>query len=181
MAPRWPMIAALALLPAACDQGAAPDDVVGHPRAEEIANLTPASEALANASVAKLDPAPLNGAEIRRALGDGPLCLFHYARSGPPVLAASGDGRRGVVKLNGHLVMLEAGGGAEDGAARSLRLAGGPVRVQVMPPPSADVVGAGSQEFGPADMVLEVGEELRVGYGGHAACRPAPPAVTSRR
>ncbi|HEV7263602.1 MAG TPA: DUF6692 family protein [Falsiroseomonas sp.] len=168
-----PLIAVATL--AACDEGAAPDDAVRSGHAPEVATILPAEEALANAPVAHLDPATMNGAEIRRAIGTGPRCAFHYTRAGNPVVAMqAGAAPAGVVKLNGHLILLEApdevGG---DAAARSLVLAAGPVRLQVIPPPR----GA---ELHEATMLFEVGQDLTVGYRGYLGCPPEPPAASPR-
>jgi len=82
-----PHLVALLGLLAGCDGSGAPDDVVEHPRAAEIARIVAAEEALANAVVATLDPHTMSDAEIRKALGTGPRCEFRYTNSGKPVLA----------------------------------------------------------------------------------------------
>ncbi|WP_372621940.1 DUF6692 family protein [Falsiroseomonas sp.] len=168
-----PLIVAATL--AACDEGAAPDDAVRSGHAPEIAAILPAEEALANAPVAHLDPATLNDAEIRKAIGTGPLCAFHYTRAGNPVVAMqAGAAPAGVVKLNGHLILLEASGEAGgDAAARSLVLAAGPVRLRVIAPPQGADIQA-------ATMLFEVGQDLTVGYRGYLGCPPESPVASPR-
>ncbi|MDO9501411.1 DUF6692 family protein [Falsiroseomonas sp.] len=167
-----PFVVVLALL-AGCDGSDAPDDLVRHARAEEITRITPAAEALANAVVATLDPSTLNDAEIRAVIGTGPRCEFRYTSAGRPVLAVAaqpeGQPLGGVVKLNGHLVRLEAepASGATATPERLL-LTASPVRMSIMPFVAAEGSTAGRRE---ADLVFEVGEALRIGYGGYLSCR----------
>jgi hypothetical protein len=169
--------ALLALALAGCDGNDAPDDVARPDRAREIAVVVPVDQALANAQVPRLDPETLNDAEIREALGTGPVCLFRYTAAGRPVLAvrqSPEEGPGGIVKLNNHLVRL---GAARDATSDGhLVLAAPPVRLTVTPPlPEGEIPRRES------DLVLEIGEMLRVGYRGNVSCRPAPPTATSRR
>lgn len=169
---RLALAAALALL-SSCDGNDAPDDVVRHPRAEEAARLATAEEALANAVTATLDPHTMNDAEIRTTIGTGPRCVFRYTSAGKPVLAVApqseGQPLSGVVKLNGHLVRLEASADQPaSGTPGRLRLAAGPIRFSVVPLEAAD--SGDRTRRREADMVFEVGEELRVGYGGYLGC-----------
>jgi hypothetical protein len=177
-------VAALGLL-AGCDGSDAPDDVVQHPRAPEIARIVPAEVALANAEVAKLDPATMNDAEIRQAIGTAARCEFRYTSSGKPVLAVgdqpNGLPLGGVVKLNGHLVSLEAArADRAAGAAESLLLTAGPIRMTVTPDRREGSEDRNGMRRREADMVLEVGESLRVGYRGYLGCGPQPPAGAPR-
>lgn len=172
--PARPVLAfALGLL-AACDGKAAPDDAVQHPRAPEIPRIVTAEEALANTEVAKLDPAVMNDAEIRQLIGTGPHCVYRYTSSGKPVLAVNapreGAPPGGGVKLNGHLVRLDAAPEGNAGAATErLRLAAGPIRI-VLTPDAGERAEQGSGARREADMVFEVGESLRVGYRGYLGC-----------
>lgn len=171
-------VALLGLL-AGCDGNIAPDDAVQHPRAAEIARIVPAEEALANAVVATLDPRTMNDAEIREVLGPGPRCEFRYTSSGLPVLAVgaqpSGPPLGGVVKLNGHLVPLEAApAGGAPAPSGALLLAAGPIRMTILPEPEEGAEGRNGLRRREADMVFEVGESLRVGYRGYLGCGPMP-------
>jgi hypothetical protein len=175
-------VASLGLL-AGCDGSGAPDDVVEHPRAAEIARIVPAEEALANVVVATLDPRTMNDAEIRKALGTGPRCEFRYTSSGKPVLAVGaqpiGPPLGGVVKLNGHLVPLEAAPANDvPRPDKGLLLTAGPIRMTIVPGPEGDE-GNGVRRR-EAEMVFEVGESLRVGYRGYLGCRSDPPVVSRR-
>ena len=85
------------------------------------------------------------------------------------------------MKLNGHLVTLEASGQEEEGAARSLRLATGPVRLQLRPLPSNAIARADAEALAPTSLLFEVGQELRVGYDGYAGCVPGSLGRTGRR
>jgi hypothetical protein len=169
----WPapiLLAALLALAAGCDGNNAPDDAVQHPQTPEIARVVAAEEALANAEVAKLHPATMNEAQIRRVVGDGSHCVFRYTRSGKPVLAfgAQADGRPlgGVVMLNGNLIELDA---APMEGREGLRLDASPIRIAVMPDPGEGDESGGVRIW-EADMVFEVGESRRVGYRGYLGC-----------
>jgi hypothetical protein len=169
------LLVALPALLAGCDGNDAPDDVVQHPRAPEIARIVAAEQALANVELAKLDPATMNDAEIRQAIGTGPFCLFRYTSSGKPVLAVgaqpNGAPLGAVVKLNGNLVRLDATGAeGTGGTADSLRLAAGPMRIMVTPDPGEGGDEADRVRRREADMVFEVGESLRAGYRGYLRC-----------
>jgi hypothetical protein len=167
-----PLLAAVVAL-AGCDRDP-PDDALGQPRAHEVVRVAPAEEALGNAVVATLDPETMNDAEIRQGLRPGRQCLFRYTSTGKPVLAvgvpADGQGTGGVVKLNGHLVLLAADPSGEAGDG-SLRLGAGPVRITLSPGPAPSAAregdGGAARE---ADMVFEVADRLKVGYRGYLGC-----------
>ena len=93
---------------------------------DKAAPVVPAEEAIRNVHLAPLDPSPLDAAEVGRALGDGPRCMFRYTLAGGPVLVVGlNDGRpaEAYLKLNGKLVRLAADDGsstpAASGASRS--------------------------------------------------------------
>lgn len=159
---------ALVLVAAAgCGDGGAPDDDLAAIRAPGPAKILPAEEAIAGARVATLDPAPMQQAEIRSALGDGPRCTFRYTSSGKPVVAArmlAAAAHEGIVKLNGNLIRAGATP-ADDG----LLLEAGRIRLTLTP-----LAGAASDTGGDiqteADLVFEVGDELRAGYRGYYRC-----------
>ncbi|MGE0372939.1 MAG: DUF6692 family protein [Gammaproteobacteria bacterium] len=169
----------------ACDQDDAPDDVVQHPRASEIARIGSADEALANAAIARLDPATMNDAEIRKAVGTGPRCVFRYTSAGKPVLAVSsqpdGSPRVGVAKLNGYLVRLDAAADKEPArAGDTLRVSAGPIRMTINPDPREAAADRNGVQRRETDMVFEIGEDLRVGYRGYLGCASNPPVGSPR-
>jgi hypothetical protein len=160
------------LLAAGCSGSEAPDDMLDPARGDGIARIRPAAEVLEGAHIPTLDPARLNDAEIAKALGPGPKCLFRYTRSGRPVLAVAagpGESRAGsgaavgpadaVIKLNGDLVVLEA----QVTEAGTLLAADG-IRLSVSQLDGPD----GEQRE--ATAILEIGDGLRAGYRGYAGC-----------
>lgn len=155
-----PVLAAAAL--AACGEADRPDDIVDPARGETIPRIVPAEEALASVHVPSLDPATMTRAEIDKALGAQTLCVFRYTSEARPVLAtafaAGGAPVRGVVKLGGDLVLLEAAPG-ESGA--QYRLEAGDIRIVVSPLEGEDRR---------AEMTFAVGERLHAGYGGFHDC-----------
>jgi hypothetical protein len=174
------LILILALL-AGCDQNDAPDDDLEAVRAPEIARLVPAEKALAGAEIPKLDPATMNDAQVRNAVGSGAYCQFRYTTAGEPVLAVnmpSGGGPgSGIIKLNGNLVVLEPEPIDGSGNERSgkLSLAADPIRMTVLPDPvesGEDRDGVRRQE---ANMIFEIGQNLKVGYRGYLDCASGPP------
>ncbi|MDJ0391532.1 hypothetical protein QMO56_25855 [Roseomonas sp. E05] len=178
-------LAALLGLLAGCDQNDAPDDAVQPPRAPEVARVVSADEAVANAVVATLDPATMNDAEIRQAVGAESHCAFRYTRSGRPVLAVrvqpDGPPLGGMLKLNGHLVSLEAPpADGPAGAADRFLLAAGPLRMTIMPDRAEGAGGPGAAAHREADMLFEIGESLRVGYRGYLDCASDPPPRSPR-
>lgn len=168
------LLLALGLL-AACTEGEAPDDDLQAIHPPEIARIVPAGEALAGAHVPTLDPSTMNDAEIRKALAEGPRCDFRYTSSGRPVLAVrmqpGGGALDAIVKINGHLVPLEATQ-LDPGTAPAgeLQMRSEPVRVVVQPDarkPAAAPAGVQRRE---ANMIFEVGQRLRAGYRGYLDC-----------
>ncbi|HEV7368445.1 hypothetical protein [Arenibaculum sp.] len=176
------LIAGLGLL-TGCGEADAPDDAIDAVRAPEPARIMTVQAVLDGAHVPTLDPHTMKDAEIRMAVGAGPRCEFRYTSTGRPVLAVgAGSGAstpRGVLKLNGSLIVLElapaepaaAGGGQADDFA----LVAEPIRALVAPVPgelNEIRDGLASRE---ATMVFEVGDSLRVGYRGYLECLPEPP------
>jgi hypothetical protein len=162
---RWAIVTALGVL-AGCGNSQAPDDDLTAIHAPEVARIVPAGEALAGAHIPTLDPAPMNDAEIGKALGAGARCEFRYTSEGRPVLAwqipTDGAGV-GVVKLNGHLVILKSAPTSGD-----LVLTDDQIRLTI----NADREGTGravarQQE---TDVIFEVGSRLRAGYRGYYKC-----------
>ena len=169
----------IAGLVSACEENPAPDDVVNHPRAPEIARIVSAEEALAGAHLPALDPATMVGAEIRQAIGSGPRCDYRYTTAGRPVLALPGSPKQaeaaGVIKLNGNLVILSS---VPDGSLEKLggfALAAGAIRMAVTPDVGDDRQTTEGVRRRAATAIFEVGEELRVGYRGYLDCMSEPP------
>lgn len=167
---------------AGCGQSDAPDDELQPVQATAVARVLPPEEVLEGANIPTLDPHTMVAAEVGRAIGDGPRCEFRYTGAGGPVLAVSapgnGDAESGVLKLNGDLLLLEPAAGA--GEIEGVRLAAGPIRATVTPDASdepEELDGARRRE---ADMIFEIGEQLRVGYRGFLDCMSEPPLRPSR-
>ena len=154
------IVAAPAVL-AGCGESAAPDDVVNPPRAEEIAPIVPAGEAVSGADVPTLDPATMVDAEIAKVLGGPPGCTFRYTSAGKPVLAlGAGNGPiAGAMKLNGKMLKLSAT--SSEGTYRGEEP---PVRF------SMTAEGDPRSGFVEAEMDFEIGDQLRVGYRGYFEC-----------
>lgn len=164
---RVALVFALGVL-AGCGQNQAPDDDLTAVHAPEIARVVPASEALAGAHIPTLDPASMNDAEIVKALGAGPHCEFRYTSEGRPVLAwqaPSNGAAVGVVKLNGHLVILRSASTSGD-----LVLAAEQVRVTIAPDREDQGNGPANERQEEANVVFEVGSRLRAGYRGYYKC-----------
>ena len=157
----------LAGLVASCDNQP-PDDKLQPVKAEEIKRIMPADEALAGADIAKVDPAPLLEAEIRKAIGEGARCEFRYTGSGKPVLAVGQTDA--IVKLNGRLIALKMASPANDG---SVTVAADPVRMAVQPEQEDGSAKGERIRSREATGIFEVGQQLKVGYRGHWDCGPA--------
>lgn len=163
------------LLLAACGERAPADDAAPVPPV--IAQQRPADEVLQGAHVPTLDPSTLNDAEIRKVLGTGaqPRCTFRYTSTGKPVLvtalAADGSAERAVLKLNGSLLALRPAPAATGVGAAGFHFQDGPVKAQVYDP-QAGRAGPPAGRQVEAEMLFEVSEALKVGYGGYLACGP---------
>lgn len=169
----WSVVALCAAV-GACGQHEAPDDELHPARASDAPQLVSAEEALSGAHIPTIDPATMNDAEVRKALGAQPFCAFSYVSDGNPVLALSaaqaGRASQAVVKLNGRLVALES----LSDTPREAAFGAGNVTLSVSARSDA-ALGRGSEQQ--ADLVLTVGEQLKVGYGGYFACAEAPPSA----
>ena len=173
-----PLCLAAALL-AACSGNEAPDDELRHIKPPEAARIMPAGEALAGAHVPTLDPATLHEAEIRKALASGPRCDFRYTSTGKPVLAirltAGESVSEGVVKLNGHLIVLRPSSELRAGeATEGFLLLADPVRIRVSPDQKKQGVTQTGVERREANVTFELGEDLWAGYRGYLDCAPEP-------
>lgn len=163
------------LFNAGCSESRAPDATTSPPGESSAARVVPATAAISGAHVPTLDPVTLHAAEIRQALGTDPACVFRYTSSGRPVVAVTAPTNaapmRGVIKLNGHLVILEASAEARTNAGTPpFAFAAEPLRIEVRAPTNGQAGAAGREGQQEANMVFEIGKELRVGYRGYLAC-----------
>lgn len=134
----------------------------------EVAPIATAADALDGADIPALDPTTMSEVEISSVLGRGPRCIFQYTRAGGPVLAfvhlSDGTYGMGVVKLNGNLIplMTPEGGG-------NLVLGADPVRLSFET--GLDLLDGSAVDQREAELVFEVDDMLKVGYGGHFSCQ----------
>jgi hypothetical protein len=169
---------------AGCSESDAPDDEVDRLRPPEIARIVSAEEALTGIQVSTLDPATMNDAEIRNALGTGPQCAFRYTIAGRPVIAASMQPNElpsgGMIKLNGNMVALSPTSSDDAGGpSGTFLLVAGPIRITVTPDREREE-GRDVVLRREANLVFEVGQSLKVGYRGYLDCASQPP-MRSRR
>lgn len=166
---------------AACGQNEAPDDAPSH--APEIVHVKTAPQALEGAHLTTLDPSTMNGAEIRKVIETGRHCTFRYTSTGKPVVVIGieqgGAPMAGVVKLNGSLVALKPDTSAPHNKTGGFVLVADPVRVSMQPDPQATASTKPQDGRVEAEMVFEVGQDLKVGYGGYLECRSTPAAPSS--
>jgi hypothetical protein len=169
------------VLLAGCNRNDAPDDDLEAVQAPEIARMVPAEEALAGVEIPSLDPATMNDAQVRNAVGSGSYCQFRYTTAGKPVLAVNmplgGGPGSGIIKLNGNLVALEPEPIDGSGNERSgkLSLAADPIRMTVLPDPGESGENRDGVRRQEANMIFEVGQTLKVGYRGYLDCASHPP------
>ena len=118
------------------------------------------------AGLAETDLETLSDSEVRRTLGDGPVCRFGFSRHGAVVAAVTRTDaavERSVIKLHGRLARMQAR--YVRTAVDGFELAGDDVRVTVSrhePQATSDPV--------PADARLSIGTELDAGYTGFYWC-----------
>lgn len=150
-------------LQAGCSDADMPDDEL-HPVANEPpATVLPAREALSGADIPTIDPHTMDDAEIGAVVDAADLCQFRYTSSSKPVLAfGNAEGAVGVVKLNGHLVALEATD-SED----AIVLIDDPVRLTLTPHEGSNPAFTDLRE---ATLIFEIGDRLRAGYRGYYGC-----------
>lgn len=179
-----PLVLAAGLL-AGCSEAESPDDKVDPVRADAIARVVPAEQALAGLHLPTLDLHTMPDAEIRKVVGAGPRCEFRYTTAGRGVLGISTEANgaaAGVVKLGGDLVSLAPQeGGKIAPETGDLTMRADPISITLSPDaaaPSAPREGVVRRE---ASMVFEVGNELRVGYRGYLDCASDPSRIRHRR
>lgn len=136
------------------------------PGPEAAAEVMPAAQAARTAALATTDLESITDVELRRVLGEGPVCRFAFAAGSAAVAAATApgaDGSRGVIKLHGRLVPMDVH--YQSLEREGFQLTGDDVRVEVRPDDGA--VGNGPRE---AEARLRIGEVLEAGYGGFYEC-----------
>ena len=115
-------------------------------------------EALSTAERPALDPEFLSEDDLVQLFPEGPDCTFTYTETSPPALATGDvDGETvGLMKISGDLVRLDGGADGRSFGIGDL---------------SVTLSGAGGPDLEvEADMVLTLGDALRVGYRGHREC-----------
>jgi len=166
-----------ALLLTACGEADRPDDAVDAIRPPEIVRTVPAAEALSGAHIPTLDPATMNAAEIRHALGGAPHCEFRYTAAGRPVLAvalpsAAAD-PGGIVKLNGSLIPLTRTTEGSD----TVILKADRITLRILPDGGEPNDVPGGMQRREADLTFDVTDELTAGYRGWLDCPADLPRV----
>lgn len=93
-----------------CDGPSAPDVPTVSMADKPMPKIVSATEAIRTPVIPKLDPAPLDSAEIDKVLHKGLRCTFRYTAASPPIvagtLAGAAGNAEGVIKINGRLVKL---------------------------------------------------------------------------
>ncbi len=130
----------------------------------EPARLTSISEALATPEIATLDAEFLTDADIKGAFSNGGTCSFRYTSQSDPsyVVSAADDQAAGLLKISGDLVRL---GGDDTASMSSDDLVVGLTPVEE----GVSLTEAGGAMI-EADMILQIGEDLEVGYRGYFEC-----------
>lgn len=123
------------------------------PRAAEI---VPAREALDGVATEILYPEEMTGPDLRAIASDAESCAFRFSRLGFPVLVHGSTAA--VIKLNGKLIPLAAGGTGVYGDE--------PVQVSVRP-----LAEEGAEEPFPAELVLRFQDSPNeLGFHGFSGC-----------
>jgi hypothetical protein len=117
-------------------------------------------DALSNTLVSELDLAPMPAAEADRVLGASASCAFNRSPETDPIFWAS-EGGPAAMKLNGVLVALEAAGETPAGGA-AFSAPGATVTVRPL--------GDEATWRQNAELVFQLDQGLRVGYGGFYSC-----------
>lgn len=160
----WVALAALA----GCGSEA-PDDVVSPIRDLTIPRVVSVQKALNTSEIPTLDPHTMNDAEVSKVLGEGSFCAFLYVSDGKPVVAwkpqQAEAAAKAVVKLNGVLVELQ-----RNADASATQFVADELRLTLTSPDSNERGRSHSQRPQEAKLLFEVGQRLRVGYGGYSVC-----------
>ena len=165
---------------AGCGQSPKPDDAPSP--APETARVKTAAQALEGLHISTLDPSTMNDAEIRRVVESSRHCTFRYTSTGKPVVVAgvdqNGNPVTGVIKLSGGIIALQPDSGAAGKGSGGFALAADPVHVRLQLDPQAAASAKSGKDQVEADMIFEVGQQLKVGYSGYLDCK-APTASTN--
>lgn len=148
----------------------APDDAVNAALGKNIPRVVTLQEALTTPDIPTLDPHSMNDAEIAKVLGAAPFCAFRYVSDGQPALAWTSSPVEGrapaVLKLNGGLVALQ-----HESGAGGMQFVADELHMQVTPDDAQESVRSDGRPQ-EAKLLFEIGQELRVGYGGYLVCPP---------
>lgn len=164
----------VSLLVAACGDPAPGEGVEKKPSTRVMPEVVSAAEAIQIAHVSTIDLHTMDEAEYEKVIPQGPHCTFLYSAEGGPVLAAGmkGGTAAGVVKIHGKLVELEADNVTSYDALSSsgARFSTDKLRVHLIPDPDEDFAQDDGRMQREADAVLEIGQQLKVGYRGWYVC-----------
>ncbi|MEX1033650.1 MAG: DUF305 domain-containing protein [Cellvibrionaceae bacterium] len=143
---------------------------------EKPAELLPAAEVINTADITRTDPATMEEMDISKVVATDQRCTFAYTAAGQAIFAAGpsadNDALRGVLKLHGNLLQLDAqtANSFEDlagGASFTANL----VRVEVTPLPGEEPIGENGEQHWPADLRFRLEQGAHVGYRGWYRCR----------
>jgi len=153
---------------AGCSRNDAADDAVNPRVGSSIARVVPAAEILAGANIPTLDPHTMADAQIEEVISTGLRCAFHYTSSGDPVLGIASEAAQsapaGVVMINGNLVALQTAP-----AEAGLVLVADEIRFTVTSG-NGDSTTPSPSSLEDATLVMQVGDQLNVGYRGYYGC-----------
>lgn len=138
---------------------------------DEVPEVVPLAKALDATVIATLDPGELAPAEADRVLGEGPGCAFRRTVESDPILVARAAGERaaarGVMKLNGELVLLRsASENGDEALLEGVTMVGDGVTMAVE---RLEEAGDDALRW-KADLVFALERGLTVGYQGYYDC-----------
>ena len=118
------------------------------------------SQALSNTLLSRLDLAPMPASQAAIALSADAHCFFNRSPESDPVLWTDREGDAALIKLNGVLVKLPAGGGAAGGTVFSVP--GAVVTVRAL--------GEEADWRADAELLFRLEHGPTIGYRGFYAC-----------